>query len=181
MPHNQLRGTMKSLLIALALGLLTTSLVQAKLPINATLEDAVAEKFYKDGNNTQTALGQAMQQVLGRQISKNDFEVIPLTTQTMSDPWAFAYAHNDKICRAGDNSSEFLILLKIKVKNANASTFATYSFKVTAEQALFATRIDQNVIDNCTEVSETNGAYAFTPPYNIVGDFSYVEIAEPKN
>lgn len=172
---------MKSLLIVLALGLLTTSLAHAKLPVNATLEEAVAEKFYVDGNNAQTGLGQVMQQVFGRKLSKNDFEVIALTTQTMSDPWAFAYAHNDKICRAGDNSSEFLILLKVKVKNANASTFATYTFKVIAEQTLFATRVDQAAIVNCTEVSETSGAYAFTPPYNIIGDFSYVEIAEPKN
>lgn len=171
---------MKSLLTILALGLLTTSLAHAKLPINESLDEAVTEKFFTDGNNTETVLGQAVQQILGRKLSRKDFQVVTLSTQTMRNPWAFAYAYDDKTCRAGDNSSEFLILLRVKLKNANASTFATYSFKVSAEQALLAIRADEAVIDNCTDVSENDGHYFIAPAYNLVGDFTYVEIAEAK-
>lgn len=171
---------MKALLTVLALGLLTTSLAHARLPVNETLEETVTEKFFADGNNSETNFGQAIQQILGRKLSRSDFQVLTLSTQTMRNPWAFAYAHNPTTCRAGDNSSEFLILLRVKVKNANASTFATYSFKVSAEQALLASRSDKAIIDNCTDVSENDGNFVIAPAYNLVGNFVYVEIAEPK-
>ncbi len=171
---------MKTLLTILALGLLTTSLAHAKLPVNETLEETVTEKFFADGNNAGTNFGQAIQQILGRKLNRSDFQVVTLSTQTMRNPWAFAYAHDDKTCRAGDNSSEFLILLRVKIKNANASTFATYTFKVSAEQALLAVRADKSAIDNCTEVSENDGNFVIAPAYNLVGSFNYAEIAEPK-
>lgn len=171
---------MKTLLTMLALGLLTTSIAHAKLPVNESLEETVTEKFFTDGNNTTTGLGQAIQQLLGRKLSRTDFQVVTLSTQTMRNPWAFAYAYNETTCRAGDNSSEFLILLRVKIKNANASTFATYTFKVGAEQALLAARADKAIIDNCTDVSENDGNFVIAPAYNLVGEFAYVEIAEPK-
>lgn len=122
-----------------------------------------------------------MKQLLGRQLNRTDFQVITLSTQTMRNPWAFAYSHDETTCRAGDNTSEFLILLRVKIKNANASTFATYTFKVSAEQATLATRADKGVIDNCTDVSENDGHFVIAPAYNLVGAFNYVEIVEPKN
>lgn len=171
---------MKALLTLLALGLLTSSLAHARLPVNETLEETVTEKFFADGNNSEITFGQAIQQILGRKLTRSDFQVLTLSTQTMRNPWAFAYAHNPTTCRAGDNSSEFLILLRVKIKNANASTFATYTFKVGAEQALLATRADKAIIDNCVDVSENDGNFVIAPAYNLVGNFTYVEIAEPK-
>jgi hypothetical protein len=172
---------MKSILSILSLGILSTSLVHAALPVNESLTESVTEKFLKDGNNKNTGLNQSIKQVLGRNLSRNDFQVIALTTQTMRTPWAFAYANENKTtCTAGDNSSEFLILLRAKVKNPTASTFVTYSFKVSAEQALVAKHRDGAMIYNCADVTENDGIYVIAPAINLVGQFAYVEIAEPK-
>lgn len=164
----------------LTLTLLSIPLAHAKLPVNESLEKSVADKFFIDGNNSTIPFGQAIQQLLGRQLNRNDYQVVPLSTQTMRNPWEFAYAFNEKTCRAGDNSSDFLILLKIKIKNANASTFGTFTFKVSAEQALLAVRADKAAIDNCTDISKNNEEFIIAPAYNLVGEFTYVAITEPK-
>lgn len=172
---------MKSLLTILALGLLTSSLAHAKLPVNESLAESVTEKFFEEGNNLEAGLGQVIRQVLGRKLTRSDFQVIAITTQTMRNPWAFAYSNDDKTtCTAGDNSADFLILLRAKIKNPTASTYVAYSFKVSAEQASIAAHRDGLAIDNCADVSDDNGIYVIAPAENIVGDFAYVEIAEPK-
>lgn len=171
---------MKPIISVFILGFLTISIASAKLVANESLNEAVSEKFLTEGSTPNSGLGQAILQTIGRQITRDDFEVITLSTQKMENPWEFAYIHNEKTCRAGDNSSEFLILLKVKIKNLNASTFATLSFKVNAEQALLATRSDQAAIDNCTDVSENDDNFIVTPPYNLIGNFMYVELAQPK-
>lgn len=172
---------MKSLLTILALGLLTTSLAHAKLPVNESLTESVTEKFFNDGNDKNTGLNQVVKQLLGRNLSRSDFQVIALTTQTMRNPWAFAYSNDDKTtCTAGDNAADFLILLRAKVKNPAANTYVTYSFKVSAEQATIAAHRAGAVISNCADVSENDGIYVIAPAVNLVGEFAYVEIAEPK-
>lgn len=172
---------MKSLLTILALGLLTSSLAHARLPVNESLAESVTEKFFNDGNDENTGLGQVIKQVLGRNLTRSDFQVVALTTQTMRNPWAFAYSNEDKTtCTAGDNASDFLILLRSKVKNPTASTFVTYSFKVSAEQASVAVHRAGVAIDNCADVSDDNGIYVIAPTVNLIGEFAYVEIAEPK-
>lgn len=50
---------MKSLLSILVLGLLTTSIAQARLPVNESLSDAVTEKFFTEANNSETGLGES--------------------------------------------------------------------------------------------------------------------------
>ncbi|MEA9355250.1 hypothetical protein SHI21_03520 [Bacteriovorax sp. PP10] len=172
---------MKSLFTILALGLLTTTLAHAGLPVNESLTDSVTEKFYTQANDKNTGLNQVIKQVLGRNLSRSDFQVIALTTQTMRNPWTYAYSNPEKTtCTAGDNSSEFLILLRAKVKNPAAATFITYSFKVAAEQASVAVHKDGLAIDNCADVSENDGTYVIAPAANLIGQFVYVEIAEPK-
>lgn len=172
---------MKSLLTILALGILSTSLAHAKLPVNESLAESVTEKFFKDGNDKNMGLNQVVKQLLGRNLTRADFQVIALTTQTMRNPWLFAYSNENKTtCTAGDNASDFLILLRAKVKNPAANTYVTYSFKVSAEQATVAGHRNGEAIDNCADVTENDGIYVFAPTVNLVGEFSYVEIAEPK-
>jgi len=172
---------MKSFFTILALGLLTTAFAHAGLPVNESLSDSVTEQFFAQANDKNTGLYRVATQILGRGIKRSDFQVIALSTQTMKNPWPYAYFNeNQKACIAGDNSSSFLILLRAKVKNTNASTYMTYSFKVSAEQALVAAHKDGLVIDNCADISENDGTYVIAPAVNIVGQFAYVEIAEPK-
>lgn len=172
---------MKSLFTIFALTLLTSTFAHAALPVNESLLESVTEQFYIDGTNPKAGLGQVMAQVLGRKLTRADFQVITLSSTAMRTPWAFSYATEDKkACVAGDNSSEFLILLRAKVKNTQASTYVSYAFKVTAEQTLVAAHRDGIEIGNCSDVSEDNGLYVIAPAQNLVGDFSYVEIAEPK-
>jgi hypothetical protein len=173
---------MKSLLSFLALGILSTSLAHAGLPVNESLTESVTEKFFSDGNNKNADLNQVVKQLLGRKLSRNDFQVIALQTQTMRTPWEYAYSNDNKTtCTAGDNSTDFLILLKTKIKNPTAHTYATYSFKVSAEQATVATHRDRIAIENCADVTENDGIYVIAPTVNLVGPFIYVEIAEPKS
>ena len=171
---------MKSFFTLFALTLLTTSLAHARLPVNEILAETVSEKFFQDANNQETGLGQAVSQILGRKLMRSDYEVIALSTQTMRNPWAFSYYENEeKACVAGDSNAEFLILLRVKIKNPNAATFATYSFKVNAEQALVAVHKDGFDIDNCVNVSENDGTYVISEAINLVGGYEYVEIKAP--
>lgn len=172
---------MKSFFTILTLGLLTTTLAHAALPVNESLTESVTEQFFAQSNDKNTGLYNVMKQVLGRNLSRTDFEVIALRTQTMRNPWLYAYSNPNKTtCTAGDNSSEFLILLRAKVKNSAAATFITYSFKVNAEQATVAVHKDGFAIANCADVSENDGTYVIAQTINLVGEFVYVEIAEPK-
>lgn len=171
---------MKSLLTILALGLLSSTLVRAEVPVNETLKEVVEQKFYTDGNNAGTGLGQVMKQLLGRALTRADYEVITLTSQSMRNPWAFAYRSEDKkICTAGDNSADFLILLRVKIKNPTAKTFGTYTFKVSAEQSTQAVHRAGLEIDNCADVSDDNGLFVISAAENLVSDYTYVEIAPP--
>lgn len=172
---------MKSFFTLLALGLLTSSLAHAGLPVNETLSESVTEQFFSQANDTKTGLNRAVKQILGRNLTRSDFQVIALSTQSMRNPWPFAYFNeNQKACIAGDNSTTFLILLRAKVKNLHATKYMTYSFQVSAEQTLVAGHKDGLVIDNCADISENDGTYIIAPAINTVGQFAYVEIAEPK-
>lgn len=147
---------------------------------NGSIKKFSIEKFLKDANNPATELGKRILKINeettdGRNnegtiklpITKADLQVVLVDNEMITRPWRFAEKVG-KECKATGDSSTHLILLTANTGVHGAINFSTYSFAVTAHEALSAKTKNGEEPETCYEADDER--YFIIEPIKYVVD-----------